>query len=107
MATTGKTTVLYNALIVGVGTTFQFQETGGRMGTVQCDMTDSATEGFKMEIQGRATPSMNWAILGVFDETDMDENDAALLSVRIMPEMRAEVTAVENTPTTLVCTLVE
>ncbi len=98
MATTGQTSTLFRGNTAVAGTVFNVQRVGSQTGTVQCDFAEFATKGFKMEIQGRASSDMVWSILGVFDETDMDNNGAALLSVRLMPQMRAEVISVTNAP---------
>ena len=61
----------------------------GMPGTVQCQFTPGSGLSFKMEIQGRLRPDMNWGVVGVLDSTDLDSNDSAFISVKLLPNMRA------------------
>ena len=97
--TTGKTKLLYRGNTATTGEAIQPQRVGNQTGTIQCDFTDSgATQGFKMEIRGRATAASNWVVLHTFTEDDRDANDAILASVRLMPYMTAEVVSVTGSP---------
>tara|TARA_R110002020_G_scaffold167780_4_gene356269 strand:- start:7070 stop:7393 length:324 start_codon:yes stop_codon:yes gene_type:complete len=107
MATTGRTRLLFSGTAAAAGSTVAVQRVGNIYGTVQCDFTTSSALGFKMEIQGRIGEALNWAILGTIDETDIDDNNAALLSVRLLPEMRAEVTSVTGSVGTITAHLLE
>jgi len=100
MVTTGRTSLLFKGETAASGDIVNVQLAGDRPGTVQCDFDEYATKGFKMEIQGRINSGMNWTILLVIDETDIDENGSMAASVRLMPQMRAEVVSVTNSPST-------
>lgn len=77
------------------------QRSANQYGIVQVKWAGETdgSEGFKLEIQGRATPSHGWVILEVIDETDFDDNAEAVVPIRLMPAMRAEVVSVTGSGT--------
>lgn len=85
------------------------QRTANHFGVVQCDWAGDTAggEGFKLELLGRMSSSMNWVVLEVFDETDMDSNLSSLKAVRLLPEMVAEIVSITGDPSAgeLICTL--
>jgi len=107
MAAAGSTNDLFNAIAPGTGATFHPQRIRRLEGTVQCDFADFNTKEFKLEVQGRSGSSSNWHILAIFDETDMDRLGSAVLSVRLMPDMRAQLIANTGVASTVHAVLVE
>jgi hypothetical protein len=94
----GQTTLLFQGNTVSAGDAFSPQVGENKTGLVTCTFTSGATVGFKVEIQGRLDGSDHWAVLGTFDETDLDSNDAAAAEVPLMAIMRAECTVITGSP---------
>jgi len=95
----GRTTILFQGNSASAGDVSLVNTGHNQRGLVQLDFADYGTagDGFKLEIQGRVRPDMNWAVLATLDQTDLDTNGSAVISTPLVAEMRAELTSVSGT----------